>query len=354
MGSYSRVVLAAATSASASPYIPAKFLLEKPAFPADEFRSIVRSTGAMTTRVNLNDKAEVVQETLPGAAPTSTSAKFRDDFPAMPEWLVGLMAGLLAFGFVVAVVLYLANFPPSLSWVHSLRKRKLRRYGYTALGDGEDDSDGHRRSKSATVTDSSSGESGAATSSAGKGLARRRKNLSIDTSAHYFGLGIALPGDHEAAQRKRRRSYDEEATQLRHLKPTPSAVRTAWEAVTAPLPSASVFAHNISATLTGGPRTAAVDGNYTRLGNGDLEEGVAEGLRSDATDYATSPYKRAVQDPLYGPETRAEMDGFLGKLGSGVEHVAGRLTKALHDRVDGAEDGLLLSVKDCEREVNLT
>ena len=134
---------------------------------------------------------------------------------------------------------------------------------------------------------------------------------------------------------------------MRRLRPTASPARTAWEALTAPLPSASAFAHNLSASLTGGARAAAADGDYFRIN--DLENGMDEGVRSDTTDYDTSPYK--LPTPLYGPEPRTKMHEFLGMLGSGIETAAERLARALHDTVEGAEEGLLLSVRDCEREV---
>ncbi|KAK4541071.1 hypothetical protein LTR36_008296 [Oleoguttula mirabilis] len=353
---------ATAAEPSAEARIPSKFLLETQAFPADGFYSITRSSEATAAiTINTTSDAELVAAAPLDTAPTPTSAKFRDDLPDMPEWAVGLMAGLLAFALVVTVILYLANFPPTFTWIDRiLRQRMKTRYGYARVGGDDDDndgddSDGSRRAKGrrASVDDS---DGCYATSSATKGSSTRRRNsLIVDTSAQYTGLGIALPGDEQTMLRKRRRSYDEEAMRMRRLKPNSSPVKTAWAALTAPLPSVSLFGHSVSESfLTRGPHTAAVGGGYARKDR-DMEDGVSPGLETDAStsDYATSPYKRSAQDPLYGPETSAEIDGLFGRLGSGMEHAVGRLAQAFHDQVGSAEEGLVLPVKDCERELAL-
>ncbi|KAK5120868.1 hypothetical protein LTR85_005935 [Meristemomyces frigidus] len=337
---------------SAKPLIPTKYLLETKSFPADGFYSVTRLSKA-STAITMDATIEA-EHLLPNDAPTAASAKFRNDLPDMPEWAVGLLGGLLAFGLVITVVLYLANFPPTFTWMHKLLQQRMKtRDGYTQMGGG-DDSDGRSRSRTKAGFSAEDSDGCYAISSAIRGSTRRRKSLVVDTSAQYTGLGVALPGDEQTMLRKRRRSYDEEAMRLRRLKPKSSPVRTAWAALTAPVPSVSLFGHNRSETLASGPHTA-MPGGYAHMER-DMEDGVAAGLDSDASmsDYATSPYKRSAQDPMYGPETNAEMDGLSTRIGSGVEYAAGRLARAFHDQVDSAEDGLLSLVRNHERELALS
>lgn len=344
---------------STEAFIPSKFLVGTQTAPVKSFHSITRASDAAV--VTMDATVEANRPLSYNNVPAATSAKFRDDLPDMPEWAVGLMAGLLAFGLVIAIVLYLANFPPTFTWVHRLLRQRIKtRYGYARLWDGgaeEPDGDGRNMSSGASSSTTDSDGSGSATAFAVNGAnatRRRRTSLVVDTSARYTGLGIAMAlgdgvterSEPRTATGQRRRSYDEEAMRLRRLKPRSSPVRTAWAALTAPLPSVSLFGRRSPTTVARGPHTSATPATAEHDSRGWRDSELDSG-----TDYATSPYTRyPVQDPLYGPETSAEIDGLFGRLGSGIGSVAGKLAVLFHEPVEGAEEGLLLAVKDCERE----
>lgn len=198
----------------------------------------------------------------------TTSAKMHDDLPELPNWVIGILAGMLSFGLVVAVVLYFANFPPEWEWLHDARKILSRRNqrGYTRIDDSDEENDseaGNKRGADNRRKAAGLGISLSSTTALGGIAARRRKNLSVDTSGRYGGLGIAVHGDRNLEVLKeqrwwRRRSFDEE--KLRHREPPPlSPARFAWEAFTAPIPSIATF----SAMLGGAGPTVGDGLSYT-------------------------------------------------------------------------------------------
>lgn len=336
----------AATTTPVDGGIPSKFLLDKLAGPADGFASVTRPSGSEVTAVMTAGATSGAE--APESAPTPTSAKFRDDLPAPPEWFVGLLAGLLGFGLVVAVVLYLANFPPTFQWVHKLLLQQQKKYtGYSTI---EQDDGPEGRKRPARSFEDSNRSSAYATSSAVKGSGSyRRRDLNINTSRRYEGLGIAIPGEHAGngfgTPHLRRRSWDEEATRYRLLRPG-SPAHTAWSALTAPLPTIAKFGHDVTEAIYGGPHTSALEYEAS-----DLEMGTVRfELTPPTADMfdPDSPYHTARLQ--LGPETRAELEGFFGKIGGGVESVAGKVARALHEQVRSPEEGLLLPVRESERE----
>ncbi|KAK1060917.1 hypothetical protein LTR74_011493 [Friedmanniomyces endolithicus] len=309
--------------------------------------------------------SEVVARLMAAHSQTSMlSAKMRgDELPELPGWLIGLLAGLLSFGLIVAVVLCLANFPPEWNWLRRIRTPPQRRKkgGYAKVNsDDEGSADEKRgRRKLALRSPEAVGLGISYTSSTaggGGGIAsRRRKNLSVDTSGRYGGLGTAVSGSRNVAARRdegerrewRSSSYDEE--KLRHREPPPlSPARFAWEALTAPIPSLAGF----SAMLDGGGR-GVMSGAHTRSmtgGLGNERELEVEGGRNSPrfqskaeTDVFRTPAEVAV------PGVRSV--NVFGQIGESVERAAATMGRVLSDAVDGsAEQGLLLPVRDSERE----
>ncbi|KAK0931907.1 hypothetical protein LTR91_003617 [Friedmanniomyces endolithicus] len=296
---------------------------------------------------------------------TVNSAKMRgDELPELPRWWIGLLAGLLSFGLTVAVVLYLANFPPKWEWWHRRRNHTLpqrrKKGGYAKVNSEDESSADEKRGRRKLALRSPEavglGISYTSSTAAGAGLAsRRRKNLSVDTSGRYGGLGAAVSGTHNVAARKedgmrrdwRSRSYDEE--RLQHREPPPlSPVRFAWEALTAPIPSIAGFSALLGGSGRGGRSGARSMSMMSGLGY-ERETEVEGGRYSPCfgskveTNVFRTPAKVAV------PGIRSA--NVFGRIGESVERAAATLGGLLSDTMDGsAEQGLLLPVRDSERE----
>ncbi|KAI6808090.1 hypothetical protein KC332_g13210 [Hortaea werneckii] len=273
------------------------------------------------------------------------SAKFRRDLPAPPAWFVGLLAGALSFGLVCAVVLYLVNFPAKdLNLLSKKLMVQRKRYeGYNALQPENEDAHLTLSRGGPTQPAPHFGRSTAMENSGSR--RKRRKNLSIDTSAQYHGLGIAVPADNSRGGPKllsEREPYDEEALRTRAQSP---AMKT-WEAVTAPLPALSRFGYELSELLTPGPRTSFTSDAHQEMW--DVEQGSSSydsaGLRGVDSHQLCA---RAMQ---YAPSTAKEHGGFFEKVGNGVDFMAEKVARMMHDEVDEAEEGLLLPVAQHERE----
>lgn len=283
------------------------------------------------------------------------------DLSAMPHWLIGLFGGLLAFGFVIAIALWLVQFPPKqrrtgLSVAGMSRWMKLSKGG---KGRGYQHLRGHAEEEDSRLPVPPKDDSTATGNSAG-GKARQRKPLSIDTSQAYAGLGIAIPNSNnrkaEAGSstrlaptpRPRRRSYDEERLTYR-ADPPVSPARWAWEALTAPIPSISAF----SPSVTTAPKSA-LDGR--RLHGGfnrelSLEKGTytPPHLAVEGQDWRTpSPYAEVIERSM-----AKRASGFFEKVGVSIEAAAGKFGRMLSEQVDRGqqEEGLLLPVMDSDREV---
>lgn len=344
---------AAALSTAVDSLIPTQYgnpsqdSLEKQAFPADGFYSIARSSSSAVTEMDANATAtrEEIETVTPSAYSTMNSAKFRRDLPAPPSWFVGLLAGALSFGLVCAVVLYLVNFP--VKDLNLLSKRLMvqrKRYdGYIELQQETEDAHPTLSRGGSTQAAPRFGRSTAVENS-GSGR-KRRKNLSIDTSAQYHGLGIAVPADDLRGGPKllsKREPYDEEALRTRAQSP---ATKT-WEAVTAPLPALSRFGYELSELLTPGPRTSITSDIHHEMR--DVEQSSTS---HDSVDSAEVHLPQlSAQAMQYAATTGRQHEGFLQKVGNGVDFMAEKVAQIMHDEVDDAEEGLLLPVAQHERE----
>ncbi|KAI7229305.1 hypothetical protein KC330_g7507 [Hortaea werneckii] len=329
--------------------IPSPDSLEKQAFPANGSHSITRSSSSAVTEMDANATAtrEDIETVTPSAYPTMNSAKFRRDLPAPPSWFVGLLAGALSFGLVCAVVLYLVNFPAKD--LNLLSKRLMvqrKRYdGYNALQQENEDAHPTPSRGGSTQAAPHFGRSTAVENGGSGG--KRRKNLSIDTSAQYHGLGIAVPADDLRGGPKllsKRGPYDEEALRTRGRSPT---LKT-WEAVTAPLPALSRFGYELSELLTPGPLTSITSDTHYEMR--DIEQGSSSSSYHSEDSRDVHLPQISARDTQCAPTTGKETGGFLEKVGNGVDYMAEKVARLMHDEVENAEEGLLLPVAQHEGE----
>ncbi|KAK5146589.1 hypothetical protein LTR32_001845 [Rachicladosporium monterosium] len=299
----------------------------------------------------------VARPTTVQSHPSALSAKMRgDELPELPGWLIGLLAGLLSFGLIVAVVLYLANFPPEWGWLRRLRihttPQRRKKGGYAKVNSEDESSADEKRGrrKLALRAPEAVGLGISYTSSTaggGGGIAsRRRKNLSVDTSGRYGGLGTAVSGSRNVAARRdegerrewRSSSYDEE--ELRHREPPPlSPARFAWEALTAPIPSLAGF----SALLGGGNRGREAAQAKSTTGGLSNERGTV--LETGRYSPCCEPEveTEAFCTPAGVAVVAPRGANVFGKIGESLEHAAATLGGLLSDVVDrSAEEGLLL------------
>lgn len=280
--------------------------------------------------------------TLFTPTPTATTLA-RDDggLPALPTWFIHFLAGMLSFLLVVGVVLFLAQFPETLGWLRNLRAR--RRVCYRRLEEDEDkdgdEEDGVSGANLSTRAASSSiAVDGAKMEShrrhmvggeGGIGKEHKRHQLSIDTSARYKGLGIAVPGsgykDEECGDAFSMDECYDGSTE------TPT-LRRPW--LTAPLPSVATFFHSPGS-----------GGAAPRIVEGDVESGRRWGVNVQSSEIFGGA------SPVHG--MFGHDGGILEKVNAGITHAAARLGRKFHSQVVGAEEGLVLPVREEEREGEL-
>ncbi|KAK5741751.1 hypothetical protein LTR17_003742 [Elasticomyces elasticus] len=278
-----------------------------------------------------------------------------DELPELPSWVVGVLAGMLSFGLILSVVLYLANFPPDWEWLYDIRMRLMRRRrdGYAKINEQAEGDDSEERGRPKHSSSAGLGISFASTTATGGLASRRRKNLSVDTSGRYGGLGVAVidndkdgidghdveSRDHSMLyKRQRHTSYDEETLRYRQP-PVLSPARFAWEALTAPIPSIESF------TGFAGRGTSSAKTPASRNG---VPHRRWENTNTQA-ESTTAPLGTPVELEQVIAEHKSA--NIFHRIGESVEHAAEKLGKVLSDAVDGdAEDGLLLPVRMSERE----
>ena len=297
------------------------------------------SNGFATSKISVEARSQHLSTTTPVQTGHETPAPAEDLLPDLPTWFIHAFAGFATFVLIVAVVLYLAQFPPRLSWIKNLKRRY---HGYTKVhqDDYELDQLYHRGRSSAVASTHHDFEHDS--ESENKATVRRRKprHLRINTVAEYHGLGIAVPGEEDAgSQSGNRRPFDEEALRQRPKSP---AVAT-WEALTAPLPSVTAFVHGQN-TLT--PfSTPPVYAEQADVESGRRPLRQVGASTPDMFD-VTSPYHHRPR----GADEDAPGSAFLKKVNGRVNYAADRLSRTLHDQVMGPEEGLLLPVRNGERE----
>lgn len=183
---------------------------------------------------------------------------------------------------------------------------------------------------------------------------RKPRNLSVDTQARRNGdgLGIVMPnGDEEEAQGqrvKKRVSFDPNST---HAK-GPDLSR---QAATAPLPQRKTMTllQGQGLAFEAGPdddsddevlRCPDIETGHPMRNTRDLADHYAD---RRASPYFDNGHSGAADDE---EEQVGRGGGWMKTINRGVYKVADRLSAAFYDQVNGAEDGLLLPVKESERE----
>ncbi|KAK3658733.1 hypothetical protein LTR56_001604 [Elasticomyces elasticus] len=344
--------------------IPVKYLQPgRLPIPANEFEynSMTIAVTAQPTAISPTSRPHGTLDSKSGPhakyinAGTNPATLRNDELPELPAWVVGVMAGMLSFGLILSVVLYLANFPPDWEWLYDIRMRLMRRRrdGYAKISEQIEGDESEERGRPKPSGSAGLGISFASATATGGLASRRRKNLSVDTSGRYGGLGVAvldkdkdgIVGNDEERRdqstlykRQRRTSYDEETLRYRQP-PVLSPARFAWEALTAPIPSIESF--------TG----------FTGRGMSSAKTPISRNGVPHRRWENTNTRHGSTTAPLGTPAMReADMmqhksANIFHKIGESVEHAAEKLGKVLSDAVEGdAEEGLLLPVQMPERE----
>lgn len=166
------------------------------------------------------------------------------------------------------------------------------------------------------------------------------RGLSVDTQTRGLGILVA-DGEARGAQQgkvEKRVSFDTTST----------AHKIGAEAATAPLPSTKAFLQTLESA---GSET---DDDET-MRCADIETGnPVQNPRDLGDSYAerrASPYSNADASLRWsGDDDEVEGKGWLPKVNQGVYKVADKLSARFYDQVNGAEEGLLLPVRENERE----
>lgn len=249
---------------------------------------------------------------------SATPALLQPSQDVLPDWPPILTIFLLSFlvmAWVVTVILYLATFPERVAWLDRLLRRRAgsntnrESSGYNSNSDTDEREEHSLRlsgySDSTKATRQPDSEQGIATSVA-------------------VGLGILLDESPYTPRLRRPRSFDPESLE------TPARAHNDSAIGTAPLPSSRSFSA-ISPAMKSRP---------------DLQKRTYRHADSETNDRREIGTGKATR----GAENRG-LAAVLESVNAVIDFVAGRLGKLASDRVVGrAEDGLLLPVRDDERE----
>ena len=281
----------------------------------------------------------------PPPPPTAAPPSFYGVIP--PPWLLGLLISWLAFGTLLAMGLLMAQFPDAFngwSW-----------YTGRVLADKEDEGEGEgvkgvgRREMGV----SSAVAPGVVRRGLGGGAdgafrLRKPRGLSVDTGDRRKGLGILMPGRSEAKVEavdrekrvKKRVSFKPPSTK------DPDSEGHAKQALTAPLPHRKTFMAP-SSDDDDGPISRTTDietGHHTPLAARDLSD------QYYIDSKPSTPYFSPTDALARADAEEAEKAGWLGFVNRGVYGVADRLADVFYDKVVSAEEGLVLPVREEERE----
>lgn len=304
---------------------------------------------------------------------TSTNLPRPDSLPDLPVWFGYMLAGWLAFLAVAAIVLYFVTFPPR--WLqYDLRRKRQEHFIYGDFLRSSDAYELDRFGKPQRVRITPAGVSTSADSPAlghgewQSGLRKRPRaqNLSVDTSAAYIGLSIAVPGidrnqhvpspalkvrdslDSSKSYRARSDSSDSDTSSTNSARP----LNRSWHAVATPQPAAKHFFHSTKAAdaieAARCLRYRTPDDEETGLEK-PIENRVARiGYRTPWPGPNGSPPLSRSSTPK---SSAARVRCALEKVSTGFEWGADKFAKMLHDQVkDDYEDGLLLPIRNDERE----
>ncbi|KXS99320.1 hypothetical protein AC578_6754 [Pseudocercospora eumusae] len=314
------------------------------------------------TSNGLRPSLEIVTSTTSTTTTLSPTPTIRlprsDPLPDLPPYVAPLVAAWLAFGVVAAILLFFVQFPPRC--FRGDRKAKtVSRSRRVAIGRDEYELETLNATLEPPQAVSTSADSPALDNGELRTGMRRRgmqkKNLSVDTSGKYFGLGIAVPGisiaDHAPSPALRtRRSFDSISSRTSYPDQcdgasshgSASPLNKSWHALDMPKPIAKYSHH---ATKSVDSQDAARSLRY-RLPD-DEEVGLLKPTDKRGRGIA---YRTPWPTPNNSPPSSGVRLA-LEKVGDGIEWGTDKLAKLLHDQVkDDYEDGLLLPIRSNERE----
>ncbi|KAK6436037.1 hypothetical protein LTR95_007771 [Oleoguttula sp. CCFEE 5521] len=271
-----------------------------------------------------------------------TLVKTAMSFPLyrFPDWPPLLVFCLMAFMFILwllAIVLYFATFPPRNGWLRRAFRRDGRQKkadGYKKLEDYDSD-EGSDFEDQVMRGDVDVGHPHHFRERTNKRHTEKQKWVAqvVNGDEEQVGLGIAsasgtdcYPG--QLLRQRRRRSLDLRFLMPEKLKDTIDQIKDA--PVSAPLLPARSFDSSSSSTS---------------LSRSDSDEDLETGMHTPLLPSAHDPKPKGGQKEGY------RLTAWLETMNAGIEYAAGKLARAAHDHVVAPEEGLLLPVRDGEREV---
>lgn len=347
------------------------------------------------------------------ATSTSKAEVVPDGIPEFTHSAVWILAGGLSFGFVAAICLFLIEFYPrhsrgggsssssrSRSSSVQFQRKKKREYHEVPQVDIELDSYGTSRASGTPDLQKSwplaANEDEEEEDVEGEPMLRRRRrrkprNLSVDTSVQYSGLGIAVPDKKPYPSRPESARYAEESAspsssisspqlQLRHWTPLPMTemaplttaresyynqphdeAELAWDEISlspnSSLPTIRLRSPTMLRKTMNDKRKLPNISQQQQKRAPDLESGFFEPLTrikkitpSTGVRVDSPPYSTPHVSPNSSRARHSTLSLWLDKGENAIDYVATKLATIMYEQVKNPEEGLLLPVRDCERE----
>lgn len=333
-----------------------------------------------------------------------------DGIPEFTRSAVWILAGALSFGFVAAICLFLIEFHPrhsrggsssrSRSSSVQFQRKKKREYHEVPQVDIELDSYGTSRVSGTPDWQKSwplaANEDEEEEDVEGEPMLRRRRNrkprnLSVDTSVQYSGLGIAVPDEKPLPSRPESARYAEDSAspsssisspqlQLRHWTPLPMTemaplttarelyynqprdeAELAWDEISlspnSSLPTIRLRSPTLLRKTMKDKRKQPNISQQQQKRAPDLESGFFEPLtrtkkinRSTGVHADSPPHSTPHGSPNSSRARNSTLSLWLDKGENAIDYVATKLATIMYEQVKNPEEGLLLPVRDCERE----
>lgn len=349
------------------------------------------------------------------ATSTSKAEVVPDGIPEFTHSAVWILAGGLSFGFVAAICLFLIEFYPrhsrgggsssssSRSRSSSVQFQRKKKREYHELPQVDIELDSYGTSRASGTPDWQKSWPLAANEDEheeedveGEPMLRRRRrrkprNLSVDTSVQYSGLGIAVPNEKPPPSRPESARYAEDSAspsssisspqlQLRHWTPLPmtemAALTTArepyynqprheaelaWDEISlspnSSLPTIRLRSPTMLRKTMNDKRKQSDISQQQQKRAPDLESGCFEPLirtkninRSTGVHADSPPYSTPHGSPNSSRARYSTLSLWLDKGENAIDYVATKLATIMYEQVRNPEEGLLLPVRDCERE----
>lgn len=342
------------------------------------------------------------------ATSTSKAEVVPDGIPEFTYSAVWILAGGLSFGFVAAICLFLIEFYPrhsrggSRSSSVQFQRKKKREYHEVPQVDIELDSYGTSRASGTPDWQKSwplaaNADEHEEEDVEGEPMLRRRRrnrkprNLSVDTSVQYSGLGIAVPDEKPPPSRPESARYAGDSAspsssisspqlQLRHWTPLPMTemallttarepyynqphdeAELAWDEISmspnSSLPTIRLRSPTMLRKTMNEKREQLNISQQQQKRATDLESGFFEPLTrikqitpSSGVHADSPPYSTPHGSPNSSRARHSTLSLWLDKGENAIDYVATKLATIMYEQVKNPEEGLLLPVRDCERE----